>query len=211
MGVEIRLSKACWSINTNENCIIINEKEQIIYNYLFNCAGAYAQQIARSVGIGMEYQILPIKGLYWKLKEDSTLKVPTNIYPVPDLNVPFLGIHLTPSASSNNLVSIGPTAIPVLGRENYSWREKIEPEVFLQMVGVLTGQFIENNGGFRKYIYEQAFMIYKSLIVTEVLKFIPSLQAKDVIMSEKVAIRPQLYNKDSRKLVDDIVCVSNKN
>ena len=53
--------------------------------------------------------------------------IKTNLYPVPDLNVPFLGVHFTPSADIVPTISIGPTATPAFGRENYSGLRSLEP------------------------------------------------------------------------------------
>ena len=71
------------------------------------------------------FKIIPFKGLYWMLRKESKIKANCNIYPVPDLNVPFLGVHFTPGAELNSNVSIGPTANFAFGRENYSTFESI--------------------------------------------------------------------------------------
>ena len=73
---------------------------------LFNCAGLNADRVADQCGINHNYKILPFKGLYWKVKVKSKIIPTTNIYPVPDLNVPFLGVHFTPSADINPTISI---------------------------------------------------------------------------------------------------------
>ena len=62
-----------------------------------------------------------------EIKKSSKIKINTNLYPVPDLNVPFLGVHFTPSADNEPVINIGPTATPALGRENYYAFENIEP------------------------------------------------------------------------------------
>lgn len=64
---------------------------------------------------------MPFKGLYYKLRLERAHLVRSNIYPVPDISLPFLGVHLTRVISDD--VYVGPTAIPALGRENYGvWR-----------------------------------------------------------------------------------------
>ena len=69
---------------------------------------------------------MPFKGIYWQLKANKPIQPKTNIYPVPDLEVPFLGVHFTPSADAQPVVSIGPTAA-TWGRENYGGLSGIEP------------------------------------------------------------------------------------
>ena len=63
---------------------------QINYEHLFNTAGLNADLLARKFGLGMKYNLLPFKGIYWKLNPKAPLKFDKNFYPVPDLNMPFL-------------------------------------------------------------------------------------------------------------------------
>ena len=55
-------------------------------------------------------------------------------------------------------VSIGPTATPALGRENYRGFQALEPRMVASNVGVLARQYLANRGGFRKYVHQQAFL-----------------------------------------------------
>ena len=92
-------------------------KEKISYGHLFNCCGVHADEISWEFNICKNYKILPFKGIYWKLRSNNNYNFKTNIYPVPDLNVPFLGVHITPNTKGD--IFLGPTAIPAFGRENY--------------------------------------------------------------------------------------------
>jgi len=85
--------------------------------YVVNAAGLYADRIARDFGFGERYRILPFKGLYL-CSSDPHESVHTNIYPVPDLRMPFLGVHVTSTATGQT--KIGPTAVPALWREQYA-------------------------------------------------------------------------------------------
>src|SRR5687768_3856877 len=85
--------------------------------YVVNAAGLYADRIARDFGFAERYRILPFKGLYLYSSEPPG-SIRTNIYPVPDLKNPFLGVHFT--VASSGKAKIGPTAIPGLWREQYS-------------------------------------------------------------------------------------------
>ena len=62
---------------------------QINYDHLFNTAGLNADLLARKFGLGMKYNLLPFKGIYWKLNPKAPFKFDRNFYPVPDLNMPF--------------------------------------------------------------------------------------------------------------------------
>lgn len=84
--------------------------------YVVNAAGLYADRVAHDFGFGERYRILPFKGLYL-YSDDPGERVRTNVYPVPDLRMPFLGVHVTSTPSGRT--KIGPTALPVLWREQY--------------------------------------------------------------------------------------------
>ena len=110
--------------------------------------------------VGNQYSLLPFRGLYWQLKANCPIQPSCNLYPVPDLNVPFLGVHFTPSADRVPLVSIGPTATPAFGRENYRGLQGVEPAMAASNLALLARQYLANRGGFRRYVHEQAFFLY---------------------------------------------------
>ena len=91
----------------------------IKYDLVINAAGVYADKVAKAFGVGMAYHFLPFKGTYHQLRQNRADLVKGNIYPVPDSRNPFLGVHFTRGA--DGIVTIGPTAIPAFGRENYHW------------------------------------------------------------------------------------------
>ena len=196
------------AINTEANTLVLEDGTEIEFNYLFNCGGMHADKIAHKQNVGMEYSLIPIKGLYWKLREECTINISTNIYPIPDLNVPFLGIHFTPGAYSQSSVSIGPTAIPSLGRENYKGYENIQPGLVLKSLGIIMNQYILNQNKFRRYVHEQAFLAIKPLIFREARLLVPEIQYSDIIPSSKVGIRPQLFNHAKNSIEDDFVCIN---
>lgn len=106
---------------------IMTSRGPLAYGHLVNCAGLYADRIAHSCGVGTAYRILPFRGLFYRLHPQSHVQVRGNIYPVPDLRNPFLGVHFT--RRPDDEIIIGPSALPLLGREQYrgltgaNWRE----------------------------------------------------------------------------------------
>lgn len=179
----------------------------ISYSHLFNCAGLQANRVAHLFGIGHEYSLLPFKGLYWQLKASCPIQPRTNLYPVPDLSVPFLGVHFTPSAEPNPLISIGPTTTPAWGRKNYSWLQGLEPGMALDNLSLLTRQYLSNRGSFRRYVHEQTFLALPPLLLKAAQQLIPSLQANHLEPSQKVGIRSQLFNLITQHLEDDFICL----
>jgi L-2-hydroxyglutarate oxidase LhgO len=83
--------------------------------YVINAAGLYADRVAHDFGFAARYRILPFKGAYLYSRGASSVRV--HIYPVPDPNFPFLGVHYT--VAVDGAVKIGPTAKPALWREQY--------------------------------------------------------------------------------------------
>ena len=104
--------------------------------------------MAKKFNVGEKYRLFPFKGIYWAVRKNSEIKINRNIYPVPDLNVPFLGVHFTPSADEIPTIYIGPTATPALGRENYKGLDAFEPLSTFSNLLSLAGQYLQNNGGF---------------------------------------------------------------
>ena len=147
-GVEIMNlgPKQKYCIDHENMNININSNKRLEYKFVINCTGLQADKIAHSFGLGLNYRIIPFKGLYWQINNKiCKLNIPSNIYPVPDLNVPFLGVHFTPSADNEPLVSIGPTAVPALGRENYNILQNIQPIDAMLDLAFLGQQYFLNN------------------------------------------------------------------
>jgi L-2-hydroxyglutarate oxidase len=176
-------------------------KVSLKYGHLFNATGLQADRIAREFQVGNQYRLLPFKGLYWQLQPQAPFRFTTNLYPVPDLNVPFLGVHVTPSVDGS--ISLGPTAIPALGRENYHGLDGIEPLMALEFLGDLASQWWRNSGGFRRYAREQALHGFKPLFLKAAQSLVPGLRIEHLIPSEKAGIRPQLYDRTTGTLVQD--------
>lgn len=174
------------------------------YGHLYNATGLQADRVAHLFDVGLNYKLLPFKGIYWKLDPSAPFKFSCNLYPVPDLNVPFLGVHVTPSPSGE--ISLGPTAIPALGRENYYGLQDVEPMMLTGFIADLAKQWISNSGGFRRYAKEQALHGLKPLFVKAAQALVPGIQSKHLLPSKKVGIRAQLYDNKNETLVQDF-CV----
>jgi L-2-hydroxyglutarate oxidase LhgO len=182
---------------------IVTDQGKISYGYLFNCAGAYADVVAKSFGLAEEYALVPFKGIYWKLRPEAEHLVRANIYPVPDIDLPFLGVHLTRVISGD--VYVGPTAIPALGRENYGLIEGIRP---LEAMGVgyrLAGMYLSNRHNFRHMAHLELSKYLKHNFVAAAQRLLPSITSEDMIPTPKAGIRPQLVNLREGKLEMDYI------
>jgi len=175
----------------------------IHYGLLFNCAGAYADTVAKSYGLAADYALVPFKGIYWKLSKKANPMVRANIYPVPGVSMPFLGVHLTRVISGD--VYIGPTAIPAFGRENYGILQGVKFGESLSIGFQLASMYLRNENNFRKLTHVEMGKYSKGAFLSAARKLVPSLTAEDMLPTPKVGIRPQLVNTKTRKLEMDYI------
>jgi len=173
------------------------------FGHLVNAAGLHADRVARLFAAGSGYRMLPFKGLYWKLDPASGIQVRHLVYPVPDLRVPFLGVHTTPSVSGGTY--LGPTAIPVLGRENYRGLRGIRPVEAARILRDLAVQFWLDHDGFRALARREAPRLLRTRFADAARAILPSLEDRHLLPCGKVGIRPQLLRLSDRRLVTDFV------
>ena len=206
-GVNIREGQHDFKTRPVQQEVTLCDGTNLSYGHLFNCTGLQADRVAMTFGVGNQYTLLPFKGIYWQLKASCPFQPRSNLYPVPDLSVPFLGVHFTPSADATPIVSIGPTATPAFGRENYRGLQAIEPGMAAKNIGVLAHQYLANRGGFRRYVHEQAFLALPPLLIRAAQELIPAVKAEHIELSHKVGIRSQLFNRQTNQLEDDFLCL----
>ena len=206
-GVRFLVAQQGWMAQPEKQQLQLTDGSVLAYGHLFNCGGLQSDRVAHQFGVGLQYTLLPFRGLYWQLKAGCPIQPRCNLYPVPDLNVPFLGVHFTPSADPTPLVSIGPTATPAWGRENYRGLQAVEPAIVASNLAVLARQYLENRGGFRRYVHEQAFLALPPLLLRAAQQLIPAVRAEHLELSQKVGIRSQLFNHSTQRLEEDFLCL----
>lgn len=182
---------------------IVTDEGVLSYGYLFNCAGAYADVVARHFGLSSDYALVPFKGIYWKLRPEVEHLVRANIYPVPDISLPFLGVHLTRVISGD--VYVGPTAIPALGRENYGLIQGIRPSEAASIGYRLASMYLSNRYNFRSMAHMELGKYRKCNFVAAAQRLLPSITSEDMIPTRKSGIRPQLVNLREGKLEMDYI------
>jgi (S)-2-hydroxyglutarate dehydrogenase len=179
---------------------VITSNGSFAPGYLINAAGLYADKIALDYGFSQNYKILPFKGLYLYAKDDG-LKLKTNVYPVPDLRNPFLGVHFTVTAE--NKTKIGPTAIPAFWRENYTGWDKFNLEELVDIVGIDASLFLANNFGFRKLAFKEMQKYSKKKLVQLAGTLLNSINQNDFKKWGEPGIRAQLINVKTKELEMD--------
>ena len=119
-GGEVRLSSCVRSITERsaEVELALTEGEPLRAGQLIACAGLQSDRLARAAGLDAGLRIIPFRGEYFQLPADKSNIVRHLIYPVPDPELPFLGVHLTRMIRGQ--VTVGPNAVLGFAREGYS-------------------------------------------------------------------------------------------
>ncbi len=179
---------------------VITSNGEFEAGYIINAAGLYADKIAKDYGFSQDFKILPFKGLYLYANDDG-LKLKTNIYPVPDLRNPFLGVHFTVTAE--NKTKIGPTAIPAFWRENYVGLEQFNLKEMIDILGIDASLFVANNFGFRKLAFNEMQKYSKKKLVKLAGTLLKNIDQNDFKQWGKPGIRAQLINIKTKELEMD--------
>jgi L-2-hydroxyglutarate oxidase LhgO len=165
--------------------------------HLVNCAGLHSDAVARLAGAAPDVQIVPFRGEYYMLRPERRGLVKGLIYPVPDPEFPFLGVHFTRTIHGD--VEAGPNAVLAFAREGYTWR-RVRPAELLE-----TLRFSGFRAMARKYWRTGAYEMYRSLskaaFVRALQRLVPALGAED-IRPGGAGVRAQAVTADGA-LVDD--------
>jgi L-2-hydroxyglutarate oxidase len=200
-GIEFEYSRA-W-VGFPEAGTISTSRGPLAYGHLVNCAGLWADRIAHACGVGTDYRILPFRGLFYRLHPQSQVQVHGNIYPVPDLRNPFLGVHFTRRPDQETI--IGPSALPLLGREQYvglrgaTWNEASV------MARYLSRLMLRNLDHFRSMAWREITKISKTGFYRDAAGLVTGLAKHDLLRGQQAGIRAQLVHVHTAQLLDDFV------
>jgi L-2-hydroxyglutarate oxidase len=162
-----------------------------------NCAGLYSDAIARMAGAKVDLRIIPFRGEYYMIRPERHDIVRGLIYPVPDPEFPFLGVHLTRTVHGE--VEAGPNAVLAFAREGYTFG-RVSPG---ELAGTLAYRGFWNMT--RRYWRMGSYEMYRSLskaaFVTALQRLVPALRAEDVTRGG-AGVRAQAVNPDGT-MVDD--------
>ena len=179
---------------------------RIHFKQLINTAGAYADSIAHNFGLGYEYYFIPFKGIYYRLVSEKAHLVKGNIYPVPHLDHPFLGVHFTKSIQGD--VYVGPTAIPAFGREHYGRLRGMDWEFFK----IIANEIILfcSNQAFRNVALTEIRKYTSTYFFNDANKIVKELQRSWLMPTSKVGIRPQLIDLKKKPLLMDFLILKER-
>ena len=139
--------------------------------YLINCAGLYCDHVAKSAGLNSPVKIVPFKGEYYELKPESEYLVKHLIYPLPNPEFPFLGVHFTRMALGG--IECGPNAVFVFKREGYEkfafdFKESLESLTFPGFWKMATKHWRMGLDEYKRSFSKEAFVRGLQSLIPEV-------------------------------------------
>jgi len=177
---------------------VLTPTRSIVCGHLINAAGLHADRVAHQLGVGRNYTVLPFKGVYYRYTGDPA-ELSTNVYPVPDLVNPFLGVHFTKMA--DGAVKIGPTAIPGFWREQYQGLQRFSAQDLGEVLGDYSRLWWRNAFGFRALAMRELRKYQRGVLETDARRLVHSLPGGFEPMP--AGIRAQLLDRSTSTLVMD--------
>lgn len=206
MGGEIYLNHKAEDIHVETDYTqVITPLKTFTTSMLVNCAGLYCDKVAELAGEETDTKIIPFRGEYYMLKPEKRHLVKNLIYPVPDPNFPFLGVHFTRMIHGD--VEAGPNAVFAFKREGYHKSDVDLEEMFESLAWpgfqkVVAKYWKTGMGEFYRSFSKAAF--------TKALqRLIPELQEDDLIPAE-AGVRAQACDRTGG-LLDDFKIIERAN
>lgn len=181
---------------------VVTPNRNFSAGHIINAAGLYADKIAQDFGFSENYRILPFKGLYLHSDEPPG-SLRTNIYPVPDLRNPFLGVHFT--VKEDGHIKIGPTAIPAFWREQYGAFDNFRFGEFVEILFREAGLMFSSSFDFKQLAVEELKKYSRPHLVALASRLASGVDVNHYRRWGQPGIRAQLLDITSRKLEMDFV------
>jgi L-2-hydroxyglutarate oxidase len=206
MNVEIHYNSKILKISEQK---LFTQNNTIEAGYIFNCAGLFADEIAKNSNLEFRYSFLPFKGKYWKITNKS-FKLNHLVYPIPDLRYPFLGLHS--SHNRHGDFYIGPSSTPVFGREQYHGILGDNLKESISLIFNFSKKIIFNENKLRTLALQELSLLTKRGFFNQIKKMFDNINPDDLELSDqKVGIRSQIFDPQSKNLVNDFVVINQKN
>ena len=187
---------------------VFDSTNEFDFKHLINAAGAQADRISRSVGVGSDYAMVPFMGVY-RATSSQNLPLQRLVYPVPHPINPFLGVHFTLTLEGK--VKIGPTAIPIGGREQYSfaqgWSGSDITQALLGVKSLISG----DSHDFGAILKSEWPKLIQKMLVKESTKLVPNASSVKDWHRKPPGIRAQLVHLPTGKLEQDFIVTTHLN
>jgi len=181
----------------NEVLVIATLAGEYKAKFLVNCAGLYSDRVAKICGVNPGLQIIPFRGEYYKLKTEKEHLVKNLIYPVPDPQFPFLGVHFTREIKGG--VAAGPNAVLAFKREGYSQKDFCATDI-LEMA-VYSGFWKMAGKYYKMGMGEFYRSLNKNAFVKALQKLVPEIEQDDLAQGG-AGVRAQAVDPNGN-LIDD--------
>lgn len=201
-GGEIHLNSRVVNLEVHTAFIniAIEGKTSLGSKLVINCGGLYSDEIA-AMTESIEDKIVPFRGEYYEIKETKKHLVKNLIYPVPDVNFPFLGVHFTRRITGE--IEAGPNAVLAYRKEGYR-KTDVDLKEFVSYF--FYPGFRKVAARYWKTGLKELYRSYsKRAFTAELQKFIPEIQEEDLIQSG-AGVRAQMCSKNGG-LIDDFLLV----
>ena len=215
-GVTEKLAKKVKEINPSSeiitdcevdnysNELINTSKGEFTAKHIVFCGGLFSDRLATKDKVKLDMQIVGFRGDYYELSEQAKSKINNLVYPVPNPEFPFLGVHFT--RMTNGDIECGPNAVFTFKREGYNKTDFSLKDTFQALSFRGTRKLFINHWKFGVNEYKRAFS--KSLFLKELQKMMPSLKMKDIV-SCRSGVRAMALCIDG-EVIDDFKIVKNK-
>ncbi|MDG4823745.1 L-2-hydroxyglutarate oxidase [Asanoa sp. WMMD1127] len=202
-GATLRLGTAVTGIDRRRGEQIVHTKTgDVTADVVINCAGLHADRVARLAGVEPPARIVPFRGEYFELTPERRDLVRGLIYPVPDPQFPFLGVHLT--RMIDGTVHAGPNAVLALAREGYRW-SKVNPRDIADFASY-SGLWRLARKHYRYGLTEVRRSLSRRLFAQSLARLVPAVTEADLLPAG-AGVRAQAIARDGA-LVDDFLIVA---
>jgi L-2-hydroxyglutarate oxidase len=197
-GGDIRIGERVVGIRKKASCVEVRTSTGAVEaKFVVNCAGLHSDRVARMDGMADDMKIVPFRGEYYELRPDRRYLVKHLIYPVPNPNFPFLGVHYTRMIGGH--VEAGPNAVLAFKREGYRKRDVDLRD--LAEVLAFPGFWKLSSRYWREGLDEMKRSLSKAAFVRSLQALIPEITESDLVPAP-AGVRAQALKTDG-SLVDD--------
>jgi L-2-hydroxyglutarate oxidase LhgO len=205
-GVEFFFNQEVSKIRTGS--LSTKSGDTFEYGHLINAAGLYSDVMAKELGFGERYSMIPFIGLYFYAPELKGA-LQRHIYPTPDPRNPFLGVHFTKTAHGD--VKVGPTAIPILSREQYGFFEGLKANELLGILANYPGFIGSKHHDVWSLVKTELPKLSRKHLLRHASKLSSKVDVSKFTVPGKPGIRAQLFDKREAKLEMDFVIEGDAN
>lgn len=200
LGGKVKLDTCVTGLQETSTQVIVETNQgEFQSKYLISCSGVMADRVVKMLGIPTDFQIIPFRGEYYQLPASKNKVVKHLIYPIPDPELPFLGVHLTRMIDGS--VTVGPNAVLGLAREGYG-KSEISLKDMRDML-CFGGFWKLMKANWKSGLQEMKNSLSKQGYLELVRKYCPELEVSD-LQPYPAGIRAQAVMKDG-SLVHDFL------